>query len=82
MAPAEISLWVGLPKCGKSFLLLYIAYMLSLGLDVFERRVKQTKVLYVAAEGAGAASPIASRRCATGSGLRTMSTSSPNPQIY
>jgi hypothetical protein len=49
----EISLWCGPPKCGKSFLLLFIAYMLSLGHSIFGRRVKQTKVLYVAAEGEG-----------------------------
>jgi hypothetical protein len=53
ISPAEISLWVGAPKCGKSFLLLFIAYMLSLGRSVFGRRVKQTNVLYVAAEGEG-----------------------------
>lgn len=53
ISPAEISLWVGPPKCGKSFLLLFIAYMLSLGRSVFGRRVKQTNVLYVAAEGEG-----------------------------
>jgi hypothetical protein len=53
LSPAEISLWVGPPKCGKSFLLLYITYMLSLGRSVFGRRVKPTKVLYVAAEGEG-----------------------------
>jgi hypothetical protein len=53
MSPAEISLWVGPPKCGKSFLLLHIAYMLSLGRPVFGRRVKACKVLYVAAEGEG-----------------------------
>jgi hypothetical protein len=51
ISPAEISIWVGPPKCGKSFLLLYIAYMLSLGRSVFGRRVKLTRVLYVAAEG-------------------------------
>jgi hypothetical protein len=51
ISPAEISLWVGPPKCGKSFLLLYVSYMLSLGRSVFGRRVKPTKVLYVAAEG-------------------------------
>ncbi len=51
LSPGEISIWVGAPKCGKSFLLLYVAYMLSLGRSVFGRRVKPTKVLYVAAEG-------------------------------
>jgi hypothetical protein len=53
MSSAEISIWVGPPKCGKSFLLLYISYMLSLGRSVFGRRVKQISVLYVAAEGEG-----------------------------
>jgi AAA domain-containing protein len=53
ISPAEISIWVGPPKCGKSFLMLYVAYMLSLGRSVFGRRVKATVVLYVAAEGEG-----------------------------
>lgn len=53
ISPNEISLWVGPPKCGKSFLMLYIAYMLSFGRPVFGRRVKPTRVLYVAAEGEG-----------------------------
>jgi hypothetical protein len=53
ISPAEISLWVGPPKCGKSFLLLHVAYLLSLGQPVFERRVKAANVLYVAAEGEG-----------------------------
>jgi hypothetical protein len=51
ISPNEISLWVGPPKCGKSFLMLHIAYLLSLGLSVFGRRVKPARVLYVAAEG-------------------------------
>src|SRR6202041_2856933 len=53
ISAAEISLWVGLPKSGKSFLLLYVSYMMSLGRSVFGRRVKPTKVVYVAAEGEG-----------------------------
>lgn len=53
ISPNEFSIWVGAPKCGKSFLLLHIAYKLSLGQRVFGRRVKPTKVLYVAAEGEG-----------------------------
>lgn len=51
MSPAEVSLWVGAPKCGKSFLLLYIAYAIAQGRTVFGRRVKPVPVLYVAAEG-------------------------------
>jgi hypothetical protein len=53
IAPNEISVWVGAPKCGKSFLLLDVTYRLSLRRLVFKRRVKQVKVLYVAAEGEG-----------------------------
>jgi hypothetical protein len=53
ISSAEISIWVGPPKCGKSFLMLYIAYQLSLGTCVFGRRVRPTIVLYVAAEGEG-----------------------------
>jgi hypothetical protein len=53
LSPGEFSLWVGAPKCGKSFLLLHVAYLLSLGTQVFGRRVKQVVVLYVAAEGEG-----------------------------
>ena len=63
LSPAEISIWVGPPKCGKSFLLLHVAYLLSLGRSVFGRRVKPTKVLYVAAEGeAGIANRIRALR--------------------
>jgi hypothetical protein len=53
ISPGEISIWVGAPKCGKSFLLLHVSYMLSLKRSVFGRRVKQATVLYVAAEGEG-----------------------------
>jgi hypothetical protein len=63
LSPNEISLWVGPPKCGKSFLLLHVAYLLSLGRSVFGRRVKPTVVLYVAAEGeAGIANRIRALR--------------------
>src|SRR5689334_14073874 len=53
LSPGEFSLWVGAPKCGKSFLLLHVTYLLSLGRQVFGRRVKSAVVLYVAAEGEG-----------------------------
>jgi hypothetical protein len=53
IAPNEISVWVGPPKCGKSFLLMGVAYKLSCGLVVFGRRVRQTNALYIAAEGEG-----------------------------
>lgn len=51
MSPAEMSVWVGAPKCGKSFLMLHIAYAIAQGRNVFEKRVKPVPVLYVAAEG-------------------------------
>ena len=63
ISPAEISLWVGPPKCGKSFLMLHIGYLLSRGRTVFGRRVKRAVVLYVAAEGeAGIANRIRALR--------------------
>ena len=51
MSPGELSVWWGAPKCGKSFLALYIAYMLSMGRMVFGRRVRKCRVLYLACEG-------------------------------
>ena len=57
MSPGEMSVWWGAPKCGKSFLLLHVAYAIAQGRSVFGRRVKKSSVLYVAAEGeAGLAS--------------------------
>jgi hypothetical protein len=53
IAPAEMSLWWGAPKCGKSFLLLRLAYGLALGAGMWERVAKPCSVLYVAAEGEG-----------------------------
>ncbi len=52
MSPGELSVWWGEPKCGKSFLLLHVAYAVAQDRDVFGRRVKGCPVLYVAAEGA------------------------------
>ena len=51
ISPTEMSVWWGPPKCGKSFLLLRIAYRVAQGQSVFGRRVKACPVLYVAAEG-------------------------------
>lgn len=54
LAPGELSLWWGAPKCGKSFLLLRLAYGLALGCGMWERpAVRACRVLYVAAEGEG-----------------------------
>jgi hypothetical protein len=50
-APGEISLIVGPPKCGKSFWAMHTGYAVAQGRQVFGRRVKQTTVLYAAAEG-------------------------------
>ena len=52
ISPAEMSLWWGPPKSGKSFLALHVTYAVAQGRAVFGRRVKRAKVLYLAAEGA------------------------------
>ena len=51
MSPGELSVWWGPPKCGKSFLLLHVAYALAQGRQVFGRRVRKCRVLYIACEG-------------------------------
>ncbi len=53
IAPGEMSLWWGAPKCGKSFLALRLAYGLALGTGMWGRPGKPCRVLYVAAEGEG-----------------------------
>lgn len=53
LAPREFSVWWGAPKCGKSFLLLRIAYGVALGLPMWAREAVRCPVLYVAAEGEG-----------------------------
>lgn len=54
IAPGELSLWWGAPKCGKSFLLLRLAYGLALGAGFWGREPgRAIRVLYVAAEGEG-----------------------------
>jgi AAA domain len=63
MSPGEISLWTGPPKCGKSFLMLHLSYLVSLNRSVLGRRVRKARVLYVAAEGeAGIANRIKALR--------------------
>jgi hypothetical protein len=51
VSPNEMSIWCGPPKCGKSFLMLYIAYKIAQNARIFGRRVHGCPVLYVAAEG-------------------------------
>lgn len=54
LAPSELSVWWGAPKCGKSFLLLRLAYGLALGRGMWGRTPERPlRVLYVAAEGEG-----------------------------
>jgi hypothetical protein len=53
ISPGELSLWWGDGGAGKTFFLLYMAYMLSLGRQVFGRRVKPVRVLYLGLEGEG-----------------------------
>ena len=53
IAPAELSVWWGAPKCGKSFLLLRVAYGMAQRRSMWGRKVKHCRVLYVAAEGEG-----------------------------
>ncbi len=54
VAPGELSLWWGAPKCGKSFLLLRLVYGLALGRGMWGREpARSCRVLYVAAEGEG-----------------------------
>lgn len=51
MAPGEMSVWWGPPKCGKSFVVMHVAYALAQGRSVFGRRVRKSRVLYLACEG-------------------------------
>lgn len=51
IAPGEFSVWWGAPKCGKSFLLLRIAYGMAQGLGLWGREAVAVPVCYVAAEG-------------------------------
>ena len=54
MAPGELSAWWGAPKCGKTFLVLRLAYGLALGRGLFGREPPHpVRVLYGAAEGEG-----------------------------
>lgn len=53
IAPGEFSVWFGAPKCGKSFLVLRLAYGLAIGRGMWEREARLSRVLYLAAEGEG-----------------------------
>lgn len=51
LARGDLSIWWGVPKSGKSFLLLHVGYALSQGRDVFGCQATQTRVIYLALEG-------------------------------
>ena len=53
LAPGELSVFWGKPKCGKSFLMMRLAYGQSQGMGMWDREAVQVPVLYVAAEGEG-----------------------------
>lgn len=54
IAPRELSVWWGAPKCGKSFLLLRLAFGLAQQRGLWAREPRRAlRVLYVAAEGEG-----------------------------
>ncbi len=54
IAPGELSTWWGAPKCGKTFLVMRLAFGLALGRGMWGRDpVRPLRVLYAAAEGEG-----------------------------
>jgi hypothetical protein len=55
IAEQEISVWWGAPKCGKSFLLMRLAFGLSLGIGMWGLKARPCRTLYVMAEGRGGA---------------------------
>ncbi len=54
IAPGEISAWWGAPKCGKTFVVMRLAYGMALGAGLWGREPRRpVRVLYGAAEGEG-----------------------------
>jgi hypothetical protein len=51
--PGDWSVWYGPPHCGKTFLMMHLAYGIAQGRRMFQRRVRQAPTLYVALEGQG-----------------------------
>ena len=49
----EMSVWVGEPKCGKSFLVTNLGLAIATGQEWFGKKVKQCPVVYIVAEGRG-----------------------------
>ncbi len=50
-SPNELSAVYGMPGCGKTFWVLYVARAISKGREILGKRVHQTNVLYLALEG-------------------------------
>ena len=48
--PKGLTVLCGAPKTGKSWLMLWICRRIALGIDVWERKTKQTEVLYLGLE--------------------------------
>lgn len=54
IAPGELSVWWGAPKCGKTFLVMRLAYGLAVGAGMWGREPRRPlRVLYGAGEGEG-----------------------------
>lgn len=54
IAPGEFSAWWGAPKCGKTFVVMRLAYGMALGAGLWGREPRRpVRVLYGAAEGEG-----------------------------
>jgi len=51
--PRQVSIWFGPAGNGKTFLMLHLAYAIAQGREVFSRRVRQARTLYMALEGRG-----------------------------
>jgi len=49
----EMSVWIGEPKCGKSFLVTHLGLAVATGQEWCGKKVKQGPVVYIVAEGAG-----------------------------
>lgn len=51
--PRQVSIWFGPPGTAKTFFLMCLAHAIAQGREIFGRRVRQAKTLYLALEGRG-----------------------------